>query len=200
MTDMNKNHCRMFGEPGDVIYDTLNKKKEEIWGRMHLNLASPESQVACDSHAMVQSDKDIKELLFASKDSSLWRFAREFDWTEEAVQPVVVKTETDPSYSQTKDTVAGKDRREEDHVNKDARIFWSLTVSEQYHVINAWVFLQLAAIPYPAGLGFTFIVAGVVLWVCLYGALVAKVLCTVLVVVFLYHLISFSTNLSGYLI
>ena len=205
---MNLSHCFQWFDDGDVTYDKLIKKKEEIWGRMYSNSTSSESKVAVKSHAMVQSDKDIKKLLLASSDDSVWRFAREFDWTEEVVHPVVVKKETNPSFSETKNTaasqpkntVAGKKRREEDYVNKDASIFWSSTVSEQFYLINAWLFLQLSALPYPAGLVFAFIVAGAVLWVWLYGAFVAKVLCTVLVVVFLFNLSSFLSDLSGCLI
>ena len=198
--DMNIHHCRIFGDASDVMYNTLDKKKEEVWGRMYSNSTSSESKVAVKSHAMVQSDKNIKKLLFASNDESLWRFAREFDWTEEVVHPVLVKKETNTSFSETKNTAAGRERREEDHANKDASIFWTLTVSEQYYAINAWLFLQLAALPYPTGLVFTFTVVGAMLWVWLYGALVAKVLCAVLVVVFLYNLRSFLTDLSGCLI
>ncbi len=36
--EMNKGLCKLFTESGmngDEVYDTLNKKKEEIWRRMH---------------------------------------------------------------------------------------------------------------------------------------------------------------------
>jgi len=63
------------------VYDTLNKKTEDIWRRIHSDPISSEKRAdldsALDSHATAQSDEDIKELLLAraerSDDTSLSR-------------------------------------------------------------------------------------------------------------------------------
>ncbi len=81
---MNQKHCKrvtQFGGKGDVVYDTLNKKTEELWRRIHSGPIPSERGVdldsALDSHATAQSDEGIKELLLAraghSDDTSLTR-------------------------------------------------------------------------------------------------------------------------------
>ncbi|KAF8347611.1 hypothetical protein F5887DRAFT_1157728 [Amanita rubescens] len=81
--EMNKRHCKMvtqFGGKGDVVYDTLDKKMEEIWRYMHSDATPSKRRVdpnlALDSHA---TGEDIKELLLAraehSNDASLSRLS-----------------------------------------------------------------------------------------------------------------------------
>ncbi|KAF8337137.1 hypothetical protein F5887DRAFT_1078396 [Amanita rubescens] len=82
--EMNQKHCQrvtQFGGKGDVVYETLNKKTEEIWRRIHSDPIPSEKRadldLALDSHATAQSDEDIKELLLSraerSDDTSLSR-------------------------------------------------------------------------------------------------------------------------------
>jgi len=80
--EMDKRHCKrvtQFGGKGDVVYDTLEKKKEEIWRRIHSDLMPAERvvdiELALDSQATTQSDEDIKAFLLTraevSNDTSL---------------------------------------------------------------------------------------------------------------------------------
>ena len=70
-----------LGGNGDVTYDTLHKKKEEIWRgvtvQSDVTLPDVKPDPASDSYSMAQSDEDIKELLLAraenTNNSSLWR-------------------------------------------------------------------------------------------------------------------------------
>ena len=84
---MDKRHCKrvtQFGGKGDVVYDNLEKKKEEIWRRMHSDLKPPERMVdidlGLDPQATAQSDEDIKEFLLTraerSNDTSLSHLVR----------------------------------------------------------------------------------------------------------------------------
>ena len=202
---MNREHSRvatLSGEAADAVYATLDKKREEIWRRMHSDSRLSRGQVALDSRAMAQSDKDIKELLLAcaerSRDPSLRRFAEEFDWHVHVVDQVVEKEKAKPPLSQiNRKDVAGKERQ---RVNKGGSLFRISAVSDQCFVIVGWLVLSLAALPSPVGLGFAFMVAGVLFWVWLSGAFVVKGLCVVLVVIFLYYLQSFLMALSACLI
>ena len=231
---MNREHSRvatLSGEAADAVYATLDKKREEIWRRMHSDSRLSRGQVAFDSRAMTQSDKDIKELLLAcaerSRDPSLRRFAKEFDWHVHVVDQVVEKEKEKPPLSQInrkdmagtakpplsqinrkdmagaakpplsqiyRKDVAGKERQ---RVNKGGSFFWISTVSNQCCAIVGWLVLNLAALPSPVGLGFAFMVAGVLIWVWLSGSFVVKGLCVILVVIFLYCLQSFLMALSG---
>ena len=218
---MNRQHSHIAtwsDEAAHAVYATLDKKREEIWRRMHSDSRLSRGQVAFDSRAMTQSDKDIKELLLAcaerSRDPSLRRFAKEFDWHVHVVDQVVEKEKEKPPLSQIsrkdmagaakpplsqiyRKDVAGKERQ---HVNKGGSLFWISTVSNQCFVIVGWLVLNLAALPSPIGLGFAFMVAGALFWVWLSGAFVVKGLCVVLVVIFLYYLQSFLMALSACLI
>ena len=82
--EMDKAHCNMvtqLGGNGDVTYDTLHKKKEEIWRgvtvQSDVTLSDVKPDPASDSYSMASSDEDIKELFLARaediNDSSLWR-------------------------------------------------------------------------------------------------------------------------------
>jgi hypothetical protein len=154
---MNREHSRgvaLFGKAADAVYATLDKKKEEIWRRMHSDSRLSRGHVALDSRAMAQSDKDIKELLLTcakrSCDPSLRRFAEEFDWHVDVVDQVVEKEKAKPPLSQiNRKDVSGKERQ---RVNKGASIFWISTVSNQCFVIVGWLVLNLAALPSPVGL------------------------------------------------
>ena len=203
---MNREHSRVAtwsDEAADTMYATLDKKKEAIWRRMHSDSRLSRRQVALDSRAMAQSDKDIQELLLAcaerSRDPTLRRFAEEFDWHVHVVDQVVEKVKkAKPPLSQVnRKDVAGKERQ---HVNKGGSLFSISTVSNQCFVIVGWLVLNLAALPSPIGLGFAFMVAGALFWVWLSGAFVVKGLCVVLVVIFLYYLQSFLMALSACLI
>ena len=247
---MNRQHSLVAtwsGEAAHAVNATLDKKREEIWRRMHSDSRLSRGQVALDSRAMAQSDKDIKELLLAcaerSRDPSLRRFAKEFDWHVHVVDQVVEKEKEKPPLSQInrkdmagtakpplsqinrkdmagaakpllsqinrkdmagtakpplsqiyRKDVAGKERQ---RVNKGGSFFWISTVSNQCCAIVGWLVLNLAALPSPVGLGFAFMVAGVLIWVWLSGSFVVKGLCVILVVIFLYCLQSFLMALSG---
>ena len=201
---MNREHSRVAtwsDEAADTMYATLDKKKEAIWRRMHSDSRLSRRQVALDSRAMAQSDKDIKELLLAcaerSRDPTLRRFAEEFDWHVDVVDQVVEKEKAKPPLSQiNRKDVAGKERQ---RINKGGSLFWISAVSNQCFVIVGWLVLNLAALPSPIGLGFAFMVAGALFWIKLSGAFVVKGLCVVLVVIFLYYLRSFLMALSPYL-
>ena len=154
--------------------------------------------MAFDSRAMAQSDKDIKELLLAcaerNRDPSLRRFAKEFDWHVHVVDQVVEKEKAKPPLSQiNRKDVAGKERQ---RIDKGGSLFWISAVSNQCFVIVGWLVLNLAALPSPVGLGFAFMVAGVLIWVWLSGGFVVKGLCVVLVVIFLYYLRLFLIDIS----
>ena len=46
--EMNKRHCKrvtQFGGKGHVVYDALDKKKDEIWRRMHSDPTPSERRV-----------------------------------------------------------------------------------------------------------------------------------------------------------
>ncbi len=66
---MNERHCKTvnkLGGNGKVVYDAMNRKKEEVWGRMHsgpgptLSERRVDPDLALDSHAMPQSDENVK--------------------------------------------------------------------------------------------------------------------------------------------
>jgi len=76
--------------------------------------------------------------------------------------------------------VAGKEKREEEHVSAAASPFATLTISKRYYITKLWLFLSSKAPPNAAILGFAFMLAGVMLWVWSREVLVAKVLCTAL--------------------
>ena len=212
---MNREHSRMAtlsGKAADAVYATLDKKKEEIWRRMHSDSRLSRGQVALDSRAMAQSDKDIKELLLAcaerSRDPSLRRFAEEFDWHVHVVDQVVEKEkkakpplsqinrkdvtgEAKPPLSQiNRKDGAGKERQ---YVNKGEIFFW---FDLHCYIIVGSLVRNLADLPSPVGLGFAFMVAGVLIWVWLSGGFVVKGLCVVLVVIFLYYLRLFLIDIS----
>ena len=72
--------------------------------------------------------------------------------------------------------VAGKEGREEKHVNVAASPFATWTVSKRYYIIELWFFLPLKA-PSQRGvaiLGFAFMLAGAMLWVWSHEALVVQ--------------------------
>ena len=201
---MNRQHSLVAtwsGEAAHAVNATLDKKREEIWRRMHSDSRLSRGQVALDSRAMAQSDKDIKELLLAcaerSRDPSLRRFAEEFDWHVHVVDQVVEKEKkAKPPLSQiNRKDVARKERQ---RVNKGGSFFWISTASDECSAIVGWLVLNLAALPSPVGLGFAFMVAGVLFWVWLSGGFVVKGLCVVLVVIFLYSLRSFLIAFSVY--
>jgi len=83
--EMNIWFCKMvgmLGANGDVLYDTLDKKKEEIWRRMHSNPTTSERRVDLDwgleFRAMGLFGKDVKEMLLTRallrNDISLLRY------------------------------------------------------------------------------------------------------------------------------
>ena len=60
--ELNRTHCKtvsQLGGNGDVVYDALNKKTEEIWRRMHSD--------AIPSAAAADDDQDIKRLVIGPR-------------------------------------------------------------------------------------------------------------------------------------